>query len=344
MSVPRPGAGPARPPAGVSPVVRPVVGSQGLGNARWLWAAVAVAALAAPWLVYPVFLMKLLCWALLASSLNLLIGYVGLLSFGHAMFFGSAAYVTAHALKVWGVDPLLALLAGTATGALIGLVGGALAIRRQGIAFSMITLAIAQLVYFVSLRAPFTGGEDGIQNVPRGRLLGLLPLGDNLALYYVVLAIVALGFWIIWRTVRSPFGHVLAAIRDSEPRAISLGLKVNRYKLAAYVLSAALAGLAGALKALLFQIATLTDVGWTTSGEALLMVIVGGVQTLAGPLVGALVVVAMQNYFASFAEVVLMLQGLVFIIVVLVFRRGVVGEWQAWRQRRAARRGTDDRR
>jgi len=303
----------------------------------WLLAVLAVLVLAAPWIAYPVFLMKLLCWALLAASLNLLVGHVGLLSFGHAMFFGSAAYVTAHAVKVWALDPLLGLLLGSAAAALLGLVGGLLAIRRQGIAFSMITLAIAQLVYFVSLRAPFTGGEDGIQDVPRGRLLGLLPLGDNLALYYLVLAVVVFGFWLVYRTVNSPFGHVLAAIRDSEPRAISLGYRVNRYKLVAYVLSSALAGLAGALKALVFQIATLTDVSWTTSGEALLMVIVGGVQTLAGPLVGALVVVTMQNYFASFADVVLMLQGLVFIVVVLVFRRGVVGEWQAWRQRRAAR-------
>lgn len=302
-----------------------------------VWALIGVIAVVAPFVAYPVFLMKLLCWALLAASLNLLIGYVGLLSFGHAMFFGSAAYITAHAVKVWGVEPLIGLLLGTLTAALLGMAGGLLAIRRAGIAFSMITLAIAQLVYFVSLRAPFTGGEDGIQEVPRGRLLGLIPLSDNLSLYYLVLVLVAFGFWIIFRTVHSPFGHVLAAIRDSEPRAISLGYRVNRYKLVAYVLSSALAGLAGALKALVFQIATLTDVSWTTSGEALLMVIVGGVQTLAGPLVGALVVVSMQNYFASFAEVVLMLQGLVFIIVVLVFRRGVVGEWQAWRQRRAAR-------
>lgn len=293
-------------------------------------------ALAAPLVAYPVFLMKLLCWALLAASLNLLVGHVGLLSFGHAMFFGSSAYITAHAMKVWGTEPLLGVLAGTACAAFVGLAGGLLAIRRLGTAFSMITLAIAQLVYFVALRAPFTGGEDGIQEVPRGRLLGLLPLGDNLTLYYVVLAAVVFGFWLIYRTVNSPFGHVLAAIRDSEARAISLGYRVRQYKLVAYVLSAALAGLAGSLKALVFQIATLTDVSWTTSGEALLMVIVGGVQTLAGPLVGALVVVAMQNYLASFAEVVLMLQGLVFIVVVLLFRRGVVGEWQAWRQRRAA--------
>jgi branched-chain amino acid transport system permease protein len=296
-----------------------------------------VLALAAPFIAYPVFLMKLLCWALLAASLNLLVGHVGLLSFGHAMFFGSSAYVTAHAMKVWGTEPLLGVLAGTACAAFVGLAGGLLAIRRLGTAFSMITLAIAQLVYFIALRASFTGGEDGIQEVPRGQLLGLLPLSDNLVLYYVVLAAVLLGFWLIYRTVNSPFGHVLAAIRDSEARAVSLGYRVARYKLVAYVLSAALAGLAGALKALVFQIATLTDVSWTTSGEALLMVIVGGVQTLAGPLVGALVVVAMQNYFAAFAEVVLMLQGLVFIVVVLVFRRGVVGEWQAWRERSTAR-------
>ncbi len=299
--------------------------------------AVLVLALVAPFVAYPVFLMKLLCWALLAASLNLLVGHVGLLSFGHAMFFGSAAYLTAHAVKVWGFDPLLGVLAGTACAAFIGLAGGVLAIRRLGTAFSMITLAIAQLVYFIALRAPFTGGEDGIQEVPRGKLLGLLPLADNTTLYYVVLAAVAFGFWLIYRTVNSPFGHVLAAIRDSEARAVSLGYRVARYKLVAYVLSAALAGLAGSLKALVFQIATLTDVSWTTSGEALLMVIVGGVGTLAGPLAGALVVVTMQNYFASFAEVVLMLQGLVFIVVVLVFRRGVVGEWQAWRQRRKGR-------
>lgn len=302
-----------------------------------LWALVAVA-LVAPHLFYPIFLMKLLCWALLAASVNLLFGYVGLLSFGHAMFFGSAAYVTAHAVKVWALDPALGVLIGTAAAAALGLAGGLLAIRRQGIAFSMITLAIAQLVYFISLRAPFTGGEDGIQEVPRGNLFGLIALSNDLLLYYVVLAVVAAGFWLIWRTVQSPFGHVLSAIRDSEARAISLGYRVNRYKLLAYLLSSALAGLAGSLKALVFQIATLTDVSWTTSGEALLMVIVGGAQTLAGPLVGALVVVTMQNYFASFAEIVLMLQGLVFITVVLVFRRGIVGEWQAWLDRRAARR------
>lgn len=302
-----------------------------------LWALVAVA-LVAPHLFYPIFLMKLLCWALLAASVNLLFGYVGLLSFGHAMFFGSAAYVTAHAVKVWALDPALGVLIGTAAAAALGLAGGLLAIRRQGIAFSMITLAIAQLVYFISLRAPFTGGEDGIQEVPRGNLFGLIALSNDLLLYYVVLAVVAAGFWLIWRTVQSPFGHVLSAIRDSEARAISLGYRVNRYKLLAYLLSSALAGLAGSLKALVFQIATLSDVSWTTSGEALLMVIVGGAQTLAGPLVGALVVVTMQNYFASFAEIVLMLQGLVFITVVLVFRRGIVGEWQAWLDRRAARR------
>jgi branched-chain amino acid transport system permease protein len=299
--------------------------------------ALAILALLAPWFAYPVFLMKLLCWALLAASLNLLVGHVGLLSFGHAMFFGSAAYITAHALKVWSLEPLTAILLGSAFAAFIGLIGGLLAIRRLGTAFSMITLAIAQLVYFLSLRAPFTGGEDGIQDVPRGKLLGLLALGNDTTLYYLVLVAVAFGFWIIYRTVNSPFGHVLTAIRDSEARAVSLGYRANQYKLVAYVLSSALAGLAGSLKALVFQIATLTDVSWTTSGEALLMVIVGGVQTLAGPLVGALIVVTMQNYFASFAEVVLMLQGAVFILVVLLFRRGVVGEWQAWQQRRVAR-------
>lgn len=311
--------------------------SRSRGWPLWLMGLLAAVIVAAPFAVYPVFLMKLACWALLAASLNLLVGYGGLLSFGHAMFFGSAAYVTAHAVKVWGLDPALGVLAGMLTAALLGVVGGALAIRRQGIAFSMITLAIAQLVFFVALRAPFTGGEDGIQNVPRGRWLGLLDLSGDLSLYYVVVALVVAGFWLIHRIVDSPFGQVLTAIRDNEPRAVSLGYHVNRYKLLAYTLSAALAGLAGSLKCLVFQIATLTDVSWTTSGEALLMVIVGGLQTLAGPLVGALVIVTMQNYLASFAEMVLMLQGLVFVVVVLVFRRGVVGEWQAWRQRLAAR-------
>ncbi|HSW04409.1 branched-chain amino acid ABC transporter permease [Aquabacterium sp.] len=297
-----------------------------------------VALLIAPTLVYPVFMMKLLCFALLAASLNLLVGYVGLLSFGHAMFFGSAAYVSAHAIKVWGFDVSLGILAGVATAAALGATTGLLAIRRQGIAFSMITLAFAQLVYFVALQLPFTGGEDGIQNVPRRPLFGLLDLGNNMTLYYVVLTIAVLGFWLAYRIVYSPFGQVLKAIRDNEPRAISLGYKVNRYKLLAFTLSAALAGLAGATKVVVFQIATLTDVGFGVSGEAVLMSILGGIQTMLGPIVGALISVTMQNYLAGFAEWVLILQGVVFVVVVLVFPRGIVGEYQAWRLRKRASR------
>ncbi len=302
----------------------------------------AAVLLAAPFVAYPIFLMKLLCYALLAASLNLLVGYVGLLSFGHAMFFGWAGYVTAHAVKVWGLDPALGVLFGAGVAAAIGATTGLLAIRRAGIAFSMITLACAQLLYFIALRAPFTGGEDGIQNVPRGKLLGLLDLRDNLVLYYVVMVTVVATFWLIWRIVHSPFGQVLTAIRDNEPRAISLGYRVNRYKLLAFTLSAALAGLAGGMKSIVFQIATLTDVGWTTSGEALLMGIVGGLQTLFGPVMGAIVVVTMANELSGFAEAILIVQGVVFMLVVLLFRRGIVGEFNAWLARRGARAaGTD---
>jgi branched-chain amino acid transport system permease protein len=302
----------------------------------WALAVGIALMLVAPALLYPIFLMKLMCFAILAASLNLLMGYGGLLSFGHAMFFGSAAYVCAHVVKVWGWDVSLGLLAGTATAALLALFTGVLAIRRQGIAFSMITLAFAQLVYFIALRAPFTGGEDGIQNVPRRPLFGLLDISDNLVLYYVVLAITAAAFWLVFRIVYSPFGQVQRAIRDNEPRALSLGYPVRRYKLLAYVLSAALAGVAGATKVIVFQIATLTDVGFGVSGEAVLMTILGGIQTQLGPVIGALVMVTMENYLASFAEWVLLLQGVVFIVVVLLARRGLVGEFRAWRERRAA--------
>ncbi|MCP5281308.1 MAG: branched-chain amino acid ABC transporter permease [Rhodoferax sp.] len=297
----------------------------------------ACALLAAPWLAYPAFMMKLLCFALLAGSLNLMVGYVGLLSFGHAMFFGSAAYATAHAMTAWNWGPALGVGFGVAIAALLGASTGLLAIRRAGIAFSMITLACAQLVYFVALRSPFTGGEDGIQNVPRGDLFGLLDLSDDMTLYYVIATAVVAAFWFIWRIVHSPFGQVLVAIRDNEPRAISLGYRVNRYKLLAFTLSAALAGLAGGLKVLVFQIATLTDVSWTTSGEALLMGIVGGLQTMLGPVVGAIVVVTMQNSLSAFAESLLILQGVVFVLVVLLFRRGIVGEINALVARRQQR-------
>ncbi len=307
---------------------------------RPLLVAGAIVLLVAPFVAYPIFLMKLLCFALLAASLNLLVGYVGLLSFGHAMFFGAAGYATAHAVKVWGFEPALGVLFGAAVAAAIGATTGLLAIRRAGIAFSMITLACAQLVYFIALRSPFTGGEDGIQNVPRGHLLGVLDLADNMTLYYVVMAVVVAAFWLIWRIVHSPFGQVLTAIRDNEPRAISLGYRVNHYKLLAFTLSAALAGLAGGMKSIVFQIATLTDVSWTTSGEALLMGIVGGLQTMLGPVAGAIVVVTMANSLSGFAEAVMIVQGTVFVLVVMLFRKGIVGEFNAFLARRASRDAT----
>lgn len=295
---------------------------------------------AAPFVVYPMFLMKLMCFALLAASVNLLVGYVGLLSFGHAMFYGTAGYLTAHAVKVWGWEGLSGIAVGAAAAGLLGLLTGLLAIRRQGIYFSMITLAFAQLVYFMALRLPFTGGEDGIQNIPRPTVLGLFSLENTLVMYYFVTVMIAAGFWLIYRLVHSPFGQVLRAIRDNEPRAQSLGYRVNRYKLLAFVLSATIAGFAGSLKALVFQLATLTDVHWATSGEALLICIVGGMQTLLGPVVGAMVIVTMENYLASFAEWVLILQGVVFVIVVMLFRKGIVGQFQSYlasrRQRGAA--------
>jgi len=308
-------------------------------NIALLAAAVALLALA-PLAVYPMFLMKLMCFALLAASVNLLVGYVGLLSFGHAMFYGAAGYITAHAVKVWGWDGAAGILAGIATASLLGLFTGLLAIRRQGIYFSMITLAFAQLVYFIALRMPFTGGEDGIQEIPRPMVLGLFSLHDTMVLYYFVAALIVFGFWLIHRVVHSPFGQVLRAIRDNEPRAQSLGYRVNRYKLLAFVLSAALAGMAGSLKVLVFQLASLTDVHWATSGEALLICIVGGMHTLLGPVVGAIVIVSMENYLASFAEWVLIIQGVVFVLVVMMFRKGIVGQIHSHlatrRQRRAA--------
>lgn len=293
----------------------------------WLVAGLALAC-AAPWFVYPMFLIKLMCLALLAASVNYLIGYAGLLSFGHAMFYGSAAYVTGFVAKDWGWDGILAILAGVAVAAGIGLLTGLLAIRRQGIYFSMITLAFAQMVYFLALRMPFTGGEDGLQSVPRPRMLGFIETENTLVFYYACLFVVGLGFWLIYRSVHSPFGQVLRAIRDNEPRAKSLGYKVNRYKLLAFVLSAALAGLAGSMKVLAFQLATLTDVSWTTSGEALLVSIVGGLNTMLGPVVGAVIMGSMEHYLAGFAEWVLIIQGAVFVVVVMLFRKGLVGQWQ----------------
>lgn len=289
-------------------------------------ALLVVAALGAPFVLYPIFLMKLLCFALFASAFNLLLGYAGLLSFGHAAFFGGAAYVTAHAVKAWGLTPELGILLGTAAAALLGVVFGAIAIRRQGIYFAMITLALSQMVFFVALQAPFTGGEDGIQGVPRGRLLGLIRLDDPLALYLFVLVIVTFGILAIHRIIHSPFGQVLKAIRDNEPRMVSLGYSVDRYKLLAFTLSAALAGLAGATKTLVFQLASLTDIQWQMSGEVIIMTILGGLGTVAGPFVGALLVITIETYLAATQVPVTILTGAIFVVVVLLFRRGIVGE------------------
>jgi len=280
--------------------------------------------------VYPVFLMKALCFALFACAFNLLIGYGGLLSFGHAMFLGTAGYVSAYAAKTWGMPPELAILAGTLASAVLGVITGALAIRRQGIYFAMITLAIAQMVFFFCLQAPFTGGEDGIQSVPRGRLLGLLDLSNMLVLYYVVLAIFLGAFVLIHRIIHSPFGNVLKAIRENEPRAISLGYDAERYKLLAFVLSATLAGLAGATKAIVFQLASLTDVHWTMSGEVVLMTLLGGMGTIFGPVVGAFTIIGLENYLAGFGQWVTVITGGIFVVCVLAFRRGIVGELGAW--------------
>jgi len=288
--------------------------------------AMAVLLVVAPFLLYPVFLMQALCFALFACAFNLLIGYAGLLSFGHALFFGWASYVCAYAAKSWGFSPELAIFAGTAAAAVLGVVAGCIAIRRQGIYFAMITLALAQMMYFFALRAPFTGGEDGIQTVPVNRLFGLVDLSDPLAMYAFVLVIVLLAFLFIYRIINSPFGEVLTAIRENEPRAVSLGYATDRYKLVAFALSATLSGLAGALKALVLQFASLTDVHWTMSGEVVLMTLLGGLGTVFGPVVGAFLIVAMQNYLASFGQWVLVIQGAIFIICVLVFRRGIVGE------------------
>jgi branched-chain amino acid transport system permease protein len=285
----------------------------------------AVALIAAPFLVYPVFIMKVLCFALFASAFNLLLGYGGLLSFGHAAYFGMASYVSAHAAKVWGLTPELAILSGTLVAALLGLAIGALAIRRQGIYFAMVTLAFAQMVYFFSLQAEFTGGEDGIQAVPRGELFGLIDISSDRSLYWLVAAIFMFGMLAIYRIIHSPFGQVLKAIREHEPRAVSLGYRTNHYKLLVFVLSAALAGLAGATKAIVFQLASLTDVYWGMSGEVVLMTLLGGMGTVFGPMVGAAVVVTMQNYLAPFGAWVTVIQGVIFVICVLAFRAGIVG-------------------
>jgi branched-chain amino acid transport system permease protein len=315
------------------PVSRPK-GRFGLGIAV-MAALLAVAPFAG---IYPVFLMKALCFALFACAFNLLIGYGGLLSFGHAMFLGTAGYVCAHAAKVWGWPPEAAILAGTGAAAMLGVVAGLLAIRRQGIYFAMITLALAQMIYFFYLQAPFTHGEDGIQSVPRGRLFGVLDLSNTLTMYYFVLVVFIAAFALIYRIINSPFGQVLKAIRENEPRAISLGYDAERYKLLAFLLSATLAGLAGATKAIVFQLASLTDAHWTMSGEVVLMTLLGGMGTVFGPVVGAFVVVGLENYLSSYGQWVTVITGGIFVVCVLAFRRGIVGELIAWREQRAGRR------
>jgi branched-chain amino acid transport system permease protein len=280
----------------------------------------------APFVLYPVFLMEVLCFALFACAFNLLIGYVGLVSFGHALYFGWGSYLCAYAAKTWGLPPALALMTGTATAAVLGTIAGIIAIRRQGIYFAMITLALAQMMYFFALRAKLTGGEDGIQAVPRGHLFGLFDLSHEMTMYVFVLVVVLAAFLLIYRIINSPFGEVLKAIRENEQRTISLGYSVERYKLVAFILSATLAGLAGSLKALVFQLASLTDVHWNMSGEVVLMTLVGGLGTVFGPVVGAFLIVAMENYLASIGQWVLVVQGAIFVVCVLVFRRGIVGE------------------
>ena len=304
-----------------------------------------IAGLVAPLLMYPIFLMKALCFALFACAFNLLIGYTGLLSFGHAAFLGMAGYAAGHAIKSWGFPPEAGLLFGTLAGAALGYLVGSLAIRRQGIYFAMITLALSQMLYFICLQAPFTGGEDGLQGVPRGSLFAMLDLKDDLTLYYVVFAVFCLGFGIIHRTIHSPFGQVLKAIRENEPRAVSLGYDVDKYKLLAFVLSAALSGLAGSTKTLVLGFETLTDVHWHQSGAVVLMTLLGGMGTVLGPVVGAFTVITLENklgnfgdwlaatsgieWFKTIGESVTIVTGLIFVLCVLAFRRGIVGELAA---------------
>ncbi|ODU17350.1 MAG: branched-chain amino acid ABC transporter permease [Variovorax sp. 67-131] len=319
-----------------------------------VYALLLLALVLAPFFgAYPVFVMKLMCFALFAAAFNLLLGFTGLLSFGHAAFLGGSAYVAGHAMKVWGLTPELGLIAGTLTGAFLGWVFGVLAIRRQGIYFAMITLALAQMMFFVALQAKFTGGEDGLQGVPRGKLFGLIDLSSDLTMYYVALVIVVAAFLLIVRTIHSPFGQVLKGIKENEPRALSLGYDVSRFKLLAFVISAALSGLAGSLKTLVLGFATLSDVHWTASGQVILMTLVGGLGTLSGPLVGSAVVVLLENkigelgsflarittidWFNTLGESVTMVTGLIFVICVLAFRKGIMGEIIAFIERRKGR-------
>ncbi|WP_299183428.1 branched-chain amino acid ABC transporter permease [uncultured Neptuniibacter sp.] len=294
--------------------------------------AVALVALGlvAPFVLYPVFVMKVLCFALFACAFNLLLGYVGLLSFGHAAFLGTGGYITGYMMMEAGLTPELGILCGTGAAAALGAVYGKLAVKREGIYFAMVTLALAQLAFFVYLQAPFTGGEDGMQGVPRGHLFGLIDLSDNMNMYYFVFAIFLFGFWVVNRTIHSPFGQILKAIRENEPRAISLGYNVNDYKWAAFVISSALAGLAGSTKTLVFQLASLTDAHWHMSGEVVLMTLLGGMGTIFGPIVGAGAVVTIQNYLSGgeLGNYIHIIMGLIFVICVLAFRSGIVGEFQ----------------
>ena len=276
--------------------------------------------------LYPYFVMQALCFALFACAFNLLIGYSGLLSFGHAMFLGTAGYVTGHALKVWGVSPEIGIVLGVIGACALSVVTGLIAIRRQGIYFAMITLALSQLLFFIYLQTPFTHGEDGIQGIPQGKMFGIFDLSNTTTLYYAVLAVFLLGFLLIYRTINSPFGEVLKAIRENEQRAISLGYKTDQYKFLAFVLSGSLAGLAGAMQVFVAQNASLPDVPWTMSGEVVLMTLVGGLGTVFGPVVGAFVIIAMQQYLAGFGQWVTVIQGAIFVICVLTFRRGIIGE------------------
>jgi branched-chain amino acid transport system permease protein len=307
-----------------SPAVEPAMWRT--QSATILFIIMVVGLIAAPFFTYPLFMMQAMCFALFACAFNLLIGYIGLLSFGHALYFGWASYLAAYSAKVWGFTPELAILTGTATGAILGLLAGALAIRRQGIYFAMITLALAQMMFFFALQAKFTGGEDGIQAVPRGYLFGLIDLKNEMNMYFVVLVIFLAGFLFIYRIIHSPFGEVLKAIRENETRAISLGYKTDRYKLVAFVLSATLAGVAGSTKAIVLQLASLTDVNWPMSGEVVLMTLVGGLGTIFGPVLGSFVILVMQYKLAAVGEWVLVIQGVIFVACVLLFRRGIVGE------------------
>ncbi len=291
-----------------------------------------------PQIVYPVFLMKVMCFALFACAFNLLLGHAGIVSFGHAAFFGSSAYITGYALRDLGLTPEIAIIAGVLFSAALGAVFGALAIRRQGIYLAMITLALAQMVYFTFLQAPFTGAEDGMQPIPRGRLFGFIDLSDDTNLYYLVLACILGGMWLVNRIVNSPFGEVLRAIREHEPRARSMGYAVNRYKIVAFALSAGLSGLAGSLKCIVFRLATLTDVHWHTSGDVILMTLLGGINSVFGPAIGAVLISALRHYFDGLGAWVTLFVGVIFMLCVLIFRRGVLGELNQLLSTRVANR------